>query len=204
MKISIGKAAKKLGVSIETLRRWDKSKFLIAEKMPSGHRRYSEEQIINFTKEKMVMQINDIFSTPFIGICKVVEIKNSYVQLKCIRPIIDQRLRNLLLEPIYLNDFNGWLKMDYQKIIETEIHNFRFNDDLYRYAKKIYKHFIKENKYCSNEDYKAYSNYYLMENIIKYFNDEFCLDKKELYLDERIKKVVDNTINIIINELFDK
>jgi len=38
--ISIGEAAKLLGVSITTLRRWDKAGRLVAIKSPSGHRRY--------------------------------------------------------------------------------------------------------------------------------------------------------------------
>lgn len=38
--VSINEASKQLGVSISTLRRWDKSGVLIAEKTPNGHRRY--------------------------------------------------------------------------------------------------------------------------------------------------------------------
>lgn len=38
--ISINEAFKQLGVSISTLRRWDKSGVLVAEKTPNGHRRY--------------------------------------------------------------------------------------------------------------------------------------------------------------------
>ena len=38
--ISINEAAKKLGVSLSTLRRWDKSGLLVAERTPKGHRRY--------------------------------------------------------------------------------------------------------------------------------------------------------------------
>ena len=42
---SIGRAAEKLGVSISTLRRWEKQGWLVPEKMPSGHRRYREDQL---------------------------------------------------------------------------------------------------------------------------------------------------------------
>lgn len=48
MKLTISKAAKELGVSINTLRRWDKEGFLIPEKTPSGHRRYDVEKLKKF------------------------------------------------------------------------------------------------------------------------------------------------------------
>src|ERR1700722_1308370 len=40
VKISIGQAARELGVSKETLRRWEKSEKIIVERTPKGHRRY--------------------------------------------------------------------------------------------------------------------------------------------------------------------
>ena len=40
MKISIGKAAEELGVSRETLRRWESSGKINVERTPKGHRRY--------------------------------------------------------------------------------------------------------------------------------------------------------------------
>ena len=40
MKVSIGKAAKELGVSRETLRRWEQSGKITVERTPKGHRRY--------------------------------------------------------------------------------------------------------------------------------------------------------------------
>lgn len=46
-----GDAAKILGVSIQTLRNWQELGILIPEKVfPSGHRRYSEQQLIDFIK----------------------------------------------------------------------------------------------------------------------------------------------------------
>lgn len=41
-KLSIGSAANYLSVSIDTLRRWDKSGKLRANKSPGGHRYYSK------------------------------------------------------------------------------------------------------------------------------------------------------------------
>jgi putative resolvase len=52
MKLTIGKAAKELGVSINTLRRWDKEGILVPDKTPSGHRRYDENKIKEFYKKK--------------------------------------------------------------------------------------------------------------------------------------------------------
>lgn len=43
--ISIDEASKQLGVSISTLRRWDKSGLLVAQKTPNGHRRYDLSKI---------------------------------------------------------------------------------------------------------------------------------------------------------------
>ncbi len=38
--VSIGKAAKMLGVSIGTLRKWEENGLLTPERTPTGHRRY--------------------------------------------------------------------------------------------------------------------------------------------------------------------
>lgn len=43
--ISINEASKLLGVSISTLRRWDKRGALVAERTPSGHRKYDISKI---------------------------------------------------------------------------------------------------------------------------------------------------------------
>ena len=46
--ISIGETAKLLGVSVQTLRRWDKAGILLAERAPSGHRRYLRSEVATF------------------------------------------------------------------------------------------------------------------------------------------------------------
>jgi putative resolvase len=45
MKVSIGQAAKALGVSISTLRRWEKEGKIQPERTPHGHRRYDLVQL---------------------------------------------------------------------------------------------------------------------------------------------------------------
>lgn len=45
MKVSIGQAAKELGVSISTLRRWEAEGKIRAERTPKGHRRYDIKQL---------------------------------------------------------------------------------------------------------------------------------------------------------------
>ena len=45
MKVSIGQAAKELGVSIPTLRRWEAQGKIRPERTPSGHRRYDLAQL---------------------------------------------------------------------------------------------------------------------------------------------------------------
>lgn len=50
-KVAIGAAAKMLGVSIDTLRRWDASGKLKANKSSGGHRYYDLEELQRFTRD---------------------------------------------------------------------------------------------------------------------------------------------------------
>ena len=50
MKISIGKASKLLGVSIDTLRRWEKEGKIKSERTIKGHRRYDEGDLTGLKK----------------------------------------------------------------------------------------------------------------------------------------------------------
>ena len=52
MKVSIGKAAKILGVSKETLRRWESSGKIVSERTAKGHRRYNEYNLRGLTENK--------------------------------------------------------------------------------------------------------------------------------------------------------
>ena len=45
MRVSIGQAAKELGVSIPTLRRWEAEGKIRSERTPKGHRRYDLAQL---------------------------------------------------------------------------------------------------------------------------------------------------------------
>ncbi len=53
--ISIGDTAKILGVSIDTLRRWDESGKFLAIKTPGGHRTYDSFQIALFTSDVAIL-----------------------------------------------------------------------------------------------------------------------------------------------------
>lgn len=54
MKISIGKAAQELGVTRETLRRWEHSGKIISERTPKGHRRYDKARLLeNFPRKPL-------------------------------------------------------------------------------------------------------------------------------------------------------
>ena len=59
--ISIGKTAKILGVTVETLRRWEEKGLLASERTPTGHRRYELSQIQDFNLEKVPSLSNTIF-----------------------------------------------------------------------------------------------------------------------------------------------
>ena len=52
--ISIGGAAKRLGVSIQTLRAWDKSGYFKAVKTSGGHRKYRDLEIESFIRGNKV------------------------------------------------------------------------------------------------------------------------------------------------------
>ena len=65
---SIGNAAKTLGVSISTLRRWDKNGRLVAERTPSGHRMYSISAISSFNP---LTKANDAVDLPTIAYARV-------------------------------------------------------------------------------------------------------------------------------------
>lgn len=48
MKVSIGKAAKAAGVTVTTLREWDKAGKVVSERTPGGHRRYEIESVLSY------------------------------------------------------------------------------------------------------------------------------------------------------------
>lgn len=60
LKLPIGKIAKEIGVSLDTLRRWEKEGKITSERTSGGHRRYNLDQILTFVnakKNKMVEKI---------------------------------------------------------------------------------------------------------------------------------------------------
>ncbi|MFH1789945.1 MAG: helix-turn-helix domain-containing protein [bacterium] len=63
-KLSIGQAAEFLGVSIDTLRRWDKKGKLKAQKTDGGHRYYSQFDLNLFKEDIVVIGDNWILSSP--------------------------------------------------------------------------------------------------------------------------------------------
>jgi putative resolvase len=56
MKTSIGKAAKELGVSRDTLRRWEKSGKITVERTVKGHRRYNLARLLGASPRKVSSQ----------------------------------------------------------------------------------------------------------------------------------------------------
>ena len=52
MKTTIGKVAKALGVTIDTLRRWEKEGKITSERTVGGHRRYDLEQVQTYFNQK--------------------------------------------------------------------------------------------------------------------------------------------------------
>lgn len=56
MKLSIGQAAKELGVSQETLRRWEADGKIEVERTPGGHRRYDVSKLRHLTPRPSVTE----------------------------------------------------------------------------------------------------------------------------------------------------
>jgi excisionase family DNA binding protein len=57
MKTSIGKAAKELGVSQDTLRRWERAGKITSERTLRGHRRYDLSKLIGMAPRKVSSQL---------------------------------------------------------------------------------------------------------------------------------------------------
>jgi len=68
MKITIGALAKEVGVTVETLRAWEKAGKIKAERTQGGHRRYELEEVLNYAnRNKANAKITAIYarvSTP--------------------------------------------------------------------------------------------------------------------------------------------
>jgi putative resolvase len=60
MKASIGKIAKELGVSRDTLRRWEAKGKIIAERTPRGHRRYDLAKILGLLPRGLALSRNTV------------------------------------------------------------------------------------------------------------------------------------------------
>ena len=66
--VSIGEASEMLGVSMQTLRRWDKDGRLVAERTPAGHRRYLTHDVATFNPLGIV---TDALTRPTIAYARV-------------------------------------------------------------------------------------------------------------------------------------
>ena len=63
MKVSIGKAAKEAGVTVTTLREWDKAGKVVSERTPGGHRRYEIESVLSYAnRNKKCEKITAIYT----------------------------------------------------------------------------------------------------------------------------------------------
>ena len=60
MKLTIGKAAKELGVTIETLRRWEKEGKITAERTRGGHRRFDIQSLRGLERRPKPLLIEQI------------------------------------------------------------------------------------------------------------------------------------------------
>jgi len=85
VKITIGKAAKEAGVTVETLRSWEKAGKIKSERTKGGHRRYEIEEIESFAnRDRKTEKITAIYgrvSTPARK--NDLELQKQVLQLYC-------------------------------------------------------------------------------------------------------------------------
>ncbi len=81
---SIGEFAKKIGVSIQTLRDWDKSgKLKPAYRSKGNHRYYSEDQLNEFLDKKIIFDSNsskDELVSHIVRIIHLLDIKDKIIK----------------------------------------------------------------------------------------------------------------------------
>jgi len=64
IRLSIGKAAKFLGVSVDTLRRWEKKGKVTAFRTPGGHRYFLEEDLKRLLNQKYLREKTQTNTSP--------------------------------------------------------------------------------------------------------------------------------------------
>lgn len=52
MKVNIGKVSEEIGVSIQTIRRWEREGKIKSERTEGGHRRYDLDEVISYAERK--------------------------------------------------------------------------------------------------------------------------------------------------------
>ncbi|NGY88278.1 MerR family DNA-binding transcriptional regulator [Bacillus megaterium] len=52
MKVSVGKVAREIGVTIDTIRRWENEGKITSERTEGGHRRYNLNEVLSYVKNK--------------------------------------------------------------------------------------------------------------------------------------------------------
>ena len=85
MKITIGKAAKEAGVTVETLRSWEKAGKIKSERTKGGHRRYEIEEIESFAnRDRKTEKVTAIYGRVLTPARKNdLEIQKQVLQLYC-------------------------------------------------------------------------------------------------------------------------
>ena len=68
--IRLNDMAKRLGVSVKTLQRWDREGILVAKRNPNNRRYYTEDQYLEYigSSKKIRQKINGVQGTPFFTI----------------------------------------------------------------------------------------------------------------------------------------
>ena len=85
MKVPIGKIAKEVGVTVDTLRNWDKAGKIVSERTKGGHRRYDLEAVLSYAnRNKELEKVTAIYvRVPTPSRKNDLEMQKQVLQLYC-------------------------------------------------------------------------------------------------------------------------
>jgi hypothetical protein len=191
MNLRVGEAAKRLGVTVKTLQRWDKEGVFIALRSPTNQRYYTEEQIENFHYVEPKKEFIPYY-TAYIGESEFdfTKLKNAKISEKYDCIITDNKEELEKIEGLYIQDFERFLYSymgDDTHAISLD-HMYIDSEELYPMMLKMYENgeFQLSNKDWI-EDVKLLE-FKAGEKLVNYYCEKIKQDFYEMKLDKQAVK----------------